>query len=460
MIAMFRRWYVLNLQNAANSPMSQIQGAALILMGGLLLENGVSFLKSLIVARYYGTSGEFDAYVLALTPYLFLFGMISGVIRATMIPRYVEWRETGGAESAADKLASFTIWLLGILAGIGVALWIGNARIVAHLGKGFTPEQLVLTASLMNISIGLLVLTVVVDLGLALLQAHQRFFLSALIPLIGGLVSLSYLMTFWQQGVFSLLWGLIAAASVQMALVLRGLRPLFPYRRPKIALRHPEMRATGRVMAPLLLGASFGNINMTVDQIMASSLPTGSLSSLHYAIRLHNLSTQMFIMVTSKAVFPFLAKHVAAREFALLKKTFLQTIWRLLLLLLPIMLVIIVGGEWLVRLMLERGAFTPESTTATSRAWIAYTIGLPMQAIGILTARMYNAFQRNAILTWVSGASIGLNILFNLIFMAYWGHVGIALSTSVVYAITTITLVYLLYRSVWRVATAIKVAES
>lgn len=455
---MFRRWYARWFQQAANSPMPQIQGAALILMGGLLLENGLSFLKSLIVARYYGTSGEFDAYVLSLTPYLFLFGMISGVIRATMIPRYVEWRETGGIEIAADRLASFTIWLLATLAGIGAALWLGNPFIVTHLGRGFTPQQRDLTASLLNMSIGLFALTVLVDLGLALLQAHQRFFLSALIPLIGGVVSLSYLIVFWRQGVFSLLWGLIAAATVQMALTWHGLRPMFPNRRPTIALLHPEMRATWRVMTPLLLGASFGHVNMTVDQMMASSLPTGSLSSLHYAARLHNLSTQMFIMVTSKAVFPFLAKHAAAREFALLKKTFLQTISRLLLLLLPVMLIIIVGGEWLVRLMLERGAFTPESTIATSRAWVAYTVGLPMQAVGILTARMYNAFQRNAILTWVSGASIGLNILLNLMFMSHWGHVGIAFSTSVVYAMTTTALVYLLYRHVWRAATAPKEA--
>ncbi len=442
------------IPNTRSSPMTQIQWAALTLMAGMALEYGLSFLKSLVIARYYGTSSEFDAYVLALTPYLFIFGMLSSVIRATMIPRYLQWRETRGVEAAADTLASFTMWLLGILLCIGAALWSGSSVIAALLGKGFTAPQLALTASLLKISTGLLFLTVLNDLGLSLLQAHRCFFFSAMVPLIGGVISLGYILLFRQQGIFSLLWGILAGVIFEIGATIVGLKNLFPKRRPILNVFDAEMSATGRAMAPLLLGASFGHLNMTVDQMMASTLPTGSISSLHYAIRLHNLSTQMFVMVTSKAVFPFLAQQVAAREFVVLKKTFLLTIFRLLLVLSPVILLIIFGGEWLVRLAFERGAFSPESTAATSRAWMAYTIGLPMQAVGILTARMYNAFQRNTILTWVSGISIGLNILFNRIFMSYWGHVGIAFSTSAVYTLTTIALVYLLYRHVWHTATA------
>ena len=85
---------------------------------------------------------------------------------------------------------------------------------------------------------------------------------------------------------------------------------------------------------------------------------------------------------------------------------------------------------------------------ATAGAWIAYTVGLPVQAIGILTARMYNALQDNTTLMYVSGGSIVLNIIFNWVFMKFWGHIGIALSTSGVYAVTTGVLVYLLHRKI------------
>jgi putative peptidoglycan lipid II flippase len=101
-----------------------------------------------------------------------------------------------------------------------------------------------------------------------------------------------------------------------------------------------------------------------------------------------------------------------------------------------------------VRILFERGAFSVHSTSATAGAWIAYTLGLPVQAIGILTARVYHALQDNKTLMYVAGGSIGLNIFFNWTFMKVWGHIGIALSTSGLYCVTTIVLLYLLRRKI------------
>jgi putative peptidoglycan lipid II flippase len=154
----------------------------------------------------------------------------------------------------------------------------------------------------------------------------------------------------------------------------------------------------------------------------------------------------MFIMVVSGAVLPFFARQVVKDDFEMLRVTFLLTIKKMLYVLLPITVCIIFLGETFVQVLFQRGAFSAHSTSATAGAWIAYTLGLPMQAIGIITARMYNALQDNKTLMYVAGGSIGLNIFFNWLFMKFWGHVGIALSTSGLYCVTTSVLLYLLYR--------------
>jgi putative peptidoglycan lipid II flippase len=202
-------------------------------------------------------------------------------------------------------------------------------------------------------------------------------------------------------------------------------------------------------MFPLLLGASFGQINVVIDQIMASTLPSGSIAALNFAIKLHSMLTQMSIMVISRAVLPFFAQQVAEGNIEALKETYVLTIKRVLYVLLPISALIVGFGNPLVQILFQRGAFSAHSTAATAGAWIAYTIGLPIQAIGILTARVYNALQDNKTLMYVSGASIVLNILLNWTFMKIWGHIGIALSTSGVYVLTTIVLVYLLSKKNW-----------
>jgi putative peptidoglycan lipid II flippase len=201
-------------------------------------------------------------------------------------------------------------------------------------------------------------------------------------------------------------------------------------------------------MLPLLIGASFGHINVVVDQIMASSLPTGSIASLNYANRLHSVLTQLFIMVVSRAVLPFFAHRIAEDDVDGAKRLFFQTLKGTLLILIPISVGVFVFGKWFIHVVFERGAFTAQSTTATSQAWMAYAVGLPMQAAGILTARMYNALQHNITLMVVAGAGVGLNIIFNRIFMEFWGHVGIAASTSALYCITTCVLVYYLHRKI------------
>jgi putative peptidoglycan lipid II flippase len=186
---------------------------------------------------------------------------------------------------------------------------------------------------------------------------------------------------------------------------------------------------------------------------MASTLSSGSIAALNFAIKLHSMLTQMFIMVISRVVLPFFAQQVAEENIEALKATYILTIKKVLFLLLPISALIIVFGGFIVQMLFERGAFSAQSTAATAGAWIAYTIGLPIQAVGILTARVYNALQDNKTLMYVSGVSIGLNILLNWTFMKIWGHVGIALSTSGVYVLTTIVLVYLLNKklgSLWR----------
>jgi putative peptidoglycan lipid II flippase len=151
-------------------------------------------------------------------------------------------------------------------------------------------------------------------------------------------------------------------------------------------------------------------------------------------------------MVVSTVLLPFLSQQAAQQDFTMLKKTFLLTSRRVVYILLPISLGIILLGRELVQFAFERGEFTTESTAATTGAWIAYTIGLPIQAVGILAARVYNALQDNTTLMYVSGAGIVLNIGLNWVFMNIWGHIGIALSTSGVYLIATGTLLWILRR--------------
>ena len=420
-------------------------------MTGQLVTNALGFGKSLLIAAYYGTSSQLDVYFLSLAPFSLISGVLLSSIQAAFIPRYLELSKKHGKPYAFTVFVSFVLCIL-LITGIIIAIVLaGNSMIASYLGSGFTPSQIRFTAFLLKLSTVLLVLTILSEIGRYLFNAHRQFTFSAFIPLVSCACSLVYIACFHETGVSCLMYGLILGLGIQTGLIIYSARRFSSGHIVLLSPFHPEIQQTLKVMLPLLLGASFGQVNVVVDQIMASTLSDGSIAALNYAIKLHSLVTQMFIMVISRAVLPFFAQQVAEKNFEALKATFILTLKRMWYVLLPLSVLIIGFGHPLVKLVFERGAFSEHSTSATAGAWIAYTLGLPVQALGILVARVYNALQENTTLMVVSGGSIGLNIFFNWLFMKFWGHIGIALSTSGVYGITTCVLLYLLTRKIGKI---------
>ena len=419
-------------------------------MTGMLAVNVTSFVKSLLIAMYYGTSAELDAYFLSLAPLRLIVGVIIGAVHAALIPTYLDLTVKKGETYAVSLFGAFAAWLLSGVLGLSAIVWIGSQRLAALLGTGFTPAQIMLTASFLRSSTILLALTIVNELGLCLFTAHRQFWRAGWLPLISGACSLAILLALHAYGVPILMFGLIGGMFVQTCAVMYAGRGRWTGRFQWLAPSNPDMRQMLHALLPLLIGGSLGHVNLVVDQIMASTLPAGSIAALHYANKLHSVVTQMFIMMISHAVLPFFARQAAEHDLKALRATFGLTIKRTLLILAPLSLLILAFGRLGVQIMFQRGAFSVESTAATTSAWQAYTLSLPVMAVGILTARVYNALRANTLLMYVSGLSVGLNIVFNWLFMQHWGHTGIALSTSAVYGATTTALLMLLPRSIRR----------
>lgn len=422
---------------AATASFKHIRQATLILMAGTAALYGLSLFKSFVIASYYGTSAQLDAYFLAFAPFNLISGVVVSSIQAAVIPKYLEVVAHRGKEEAFAFLSTICCFLLAIIMAISLFLFFGNSVIARYLGSGFDAPHIAFTAALLRASTILLLLTIVSETATCLFQAHRQFAFVAFAPLISGIFSFWYMIQFQSDGVISLMHGLIGGMCLQSGVILYAARQFFPVRFRLLSPFHPDVKQGMKMMTPLFVGSSFGHINMVVDQMMASRLPAGSIAALNYAAKLHSMLTQMFIMMASKAMLPFLAQQAAENDFDALKATFFKIVKTTLIILLPISAAIILFGRFAIEIFFQRGAFTAQSTSATAGAWTAYTLGLPLMAVGILAARMYNVLQENPTLMYVAGGSVAVNIVLNWIFMHWWGHIGIALSTSVVACLST-----------------------
>ena len=101
------------------------------------------------------------------------------------------------------------------------------------------------------------------------------------------------------------------------------------------------------------------------------------------------------------------------------------------LLSLPAAVLLVVMAKPVINILFEHGKFSAHDTDMTSYAVIAYALGLPLYVLA--KALMPNFFARGDTVTPVKYSAVvfGTNLVANLILMQWFGHVGIAVGTTI-----------------------------
>jgi putative peptidoglycan lipid II flippase len=235
-------------------------------------------------------------------------------------------------------------------------------------------------------------------------------------------------------GVVQLVW---LAASCRAAGI--GLR----LRRPRLTLRVKRLMV---LMVPGAIGTGVMQINLFINIVLASLLPTGAVSFLYYADRLNQLPLGVIGIAIGTALLPVLSRHVAASNHDAVRHFLSRALEFSLMLGLPAAVALLVAAQPIIHVLFERGAFGAHESAATAQALAAYAVGIPAFVIVKVLSAAFFARQdtgtpvRVAILVTVSNAALGLALIEPL------GHVGIALATGITAWMNAVLLGWLLHR--------------
>ena len=133
----------------------------------------------------------------------------------------------------------------------------------------------------------------------------------------------------------------------------------------------------------------------------------------------------------SVAVLPVLSRHIKANENDEAKNVQSKAFEYGALLSIPAAVALVVLARPFVYILFQHGRFGVEETIMTSKAVVAYAIGLP--AYVLVKSLAPNFFARGDTKTPVKYSMIVLltNLLFAVILMQPFGHVGIATATTI-----------------------------
>ena len=342
---------------------------------------------------------------------------------------------------------ALTLFLLltlffGLLTAVG---YLFSPVLFPLMGYGFEPEGKKLGIVLEKFLIFLILIDGSSILFMAILQAQKRFFSLQLAPVFINIITILLLLFFHEKlGIYTLVWGFLLGTlgkAIFMAVSIHqsGFRFF-----GKLTFDRTKISAFFLLALPLLGSELIANVNLLVDQVMATSLAAGAVSTLRYAFRVNDMPIQIVILALSNAIFPFVIEKVLQKDLEGLRYYFNQLIIFLGLLTLPIIGLVLLFSQEVIGILFQRGAFDLRATQQTAQTLLFYNLGLFFYAYAFANGVFFSALKDNKPLFYMGCLSVILNIVFNLIFMRFFGVKGIALSTTFTMGVATILFMYLI----------------
>ena len=190
-------------------------------------------------------------------------------------------------------------------------------------------------------------------------------------------------------------------------------------------------------MVPALFGVSVSQINLMLDTVLASFLPTGSVSWLYYSDRLAELPLGVFGIAIATVILPNLSAHRAAEREGKFSLTLDWAVRSVLLIGVPAAMALVLLAQPILVTLFQYGALTAEDVRMSSLSLQAYSIGLVAFMLIKVLAPGFYARKDTATPVKIGIIAMAVNMVLNLLFvlplMYFWnvGHMGLALATSV-----------------------------
>jgi len=336
--------------------------------------------------------------------------------------------------------------LVTIFCGLLTAIcFLATPRFYPLIGYGFEPGIKTLGIHIEKLLVFLVLIEGAGIILAGILQAQKHFFNLQFAPIFINITIIFFLVFFREKlGIMTLAWGFLLGTLckvVYMALMLgRGGGNFFG----RLNFDRSKMLAFVFLAVPLLGSELISNANLLIDQIMATTLDPGSVSTLRYAFRINDMPIQVVIIAISIAIFPFISEQALKGDYKAMGDVFKQSIIFLGFLTLPIICLVLLFSQEVVAVLLQRGAFDHYATHQTAQTLLFYSLGLFFLAYAFINGAFFSALKKTKTLFYMGCLTVTLNITFNVLFMRIWGVKGIALSTTFTLGIVAFLFMFLL----------------
>lgn len=406
-------------------------------------------MREIVLAAYFGTSAQMDALLVALIIPMFFLNMLGEAsMGAAVVPvfiRYVAPQQTADQRRIVGSAFVLLSLVLSGVAAIGVIF----APAIAHLfAPGFDEANLALTASLMRLLMPALLVLGLSNFVTGLLHSFRRFGPAAATGVVFNLAVVLTTIPFAQRfGIVAPAVGVLLGCILQLGIMMPSLvrTGLFPS--AGISFRDPALVRMWRLFWPIFLGGLLVTALKTVDKVVGSFLPEGSISALNYAAKIAGGPSRIFTMSIAVVLFPAFVKKVAEgaedRGEIVVRGLNLAAF-----LTLPFTALLIALRYPIVYVLLQRGAFDASATPKVALALAVYCLGDFADGISTMVNNAFYSHHDSRVPTMVFVGSNVLRAVAIVALVPLLGYMAIAVGNALAVDVAIVVLLVLLRRHV------------
>jgi putative peptidoglycan lipid II flippase len=430
---------------------SSLLKSAGIVAGAFVVSRLLGLVREIVLARQFGTSEAFSAYVSAFRiPDLLFLVVMAGAFGSAFIPVFSGFLGDGEDESAWN-LASVILNVSGVLVIVTAAVaWVFAPELVRYVvAPEASSAAQQITVNCMRI---LLLSPVFLGFGIAakgILEGQDLFTLPALAPIVYNAATIVGAIVLGPRvGVYGVAIGVVVGAVGFLLLQIPGLM--------RSGMRYsfsfdPRTRGVGevaRLLAPRLIGQAAFQLNFIVVTNLAWRTGEQSVSALNYAWQLLMLPHGVLALSVSTVILPTLSRLWQVGDIAAFRATLGNALRPLIFLSLPAAVTLFAFRLPIVQTLFQTGAFSAESTTLVAAPLAYLAAGLVSYAMVEVLTRAFYAMHDTRTPVVAGIAIVALNVVVGVVLLDQMGYLALALALSLSTTVEAAILIVVLGRRI------------
>ena len=408
----------------------------------VLLGKFAAAAKEMVVAWRYGVSANVDVY-------LFMFNLVNwpislwlALLTSMLIPVLAR-----GRASTVPHLDRFRAELTGrtLIGGVAMAALaaVALAALLESSLSGLPPDSRGRAFGILLPMVLLLPCGWMIGLfSVAMLTTGRH--VNTLLESVPAVVIAAVVAIVAKPSIELLAWATLAGFLchvVALAIPLRG-----ELQAPRYSAEAPQWSEFWAGFSIMLLGQFLTGLSVVADQLFAARLSAGALASMGYAQRILALIIGLGATAVGRAAIPVLARATDAQRVEL-RATALY--WVRLVFGLGLLAFVLgwVLAPWGVRLLFERGAFTPDNTRAVVAVLRMGLFQMPFNFSAVLLFYALAGSRQYVAITVIAAVALVIKLLANSLLVPTWGTGGVMISTALMYATLMSLYLYLLRKT-------------